>query len=56
MATLTYLGRVIRSTKDEFGSAVVAGTDVGHVRFPGDQQFRRPKVTQLQNASFGVEE
>lgn len=49
------VGRVVGSTKDEFGGSVVAGADIADIGFAGDEDLGGAKVTKLQNAGGGVE-
>lgn len=52
----TDCGRVIGCTKDQLWGAVVSRADVRHVWFAGNQHFCAAKITQLEDASSGVEQ
>lgn len=49
-------GGVILSTKDQFRGSIVAGANVGHIRFTRDEDFGATKVAQFQDARVGIQE
>ncbi len=51
----TYISGVVSSSKDEFWSTVVAGTDVRDVGLSLDQVFRTAKVAELKDSRFGIQ-
>lgn len=50
------VGRVVGRTKNELGSAVVAGADVRDIGLARDQDLGGPKVAELEDACSRVEE
>ena len=53
---LTNLGGIVRSTKNELGSAIVSRANVGDVRLILHENFCTTKITQLQDAGGGVQQ
>lgn len=52
----TDAGCIIGSTKDEFGSAVIARADVRHIRLAGDKDLCGAKVAEFEHTLGGIQQ
>lgn len=53
---LTNLGGVVGRAKDQFGSTIVAGTDVRDIWLVFNQDFGAAEVAQLQDSSVRIKQ